>query len=325
MKTALVVAAASMLALTAQAVGAAGYTFFTIDPPSPFLTASASGINEAGVIAGEWTDLGNITHGFIEQGGVFVSFDAPGTDNGRVLGVAGTQALGINNAGIIVGDYTAGGTTHGFIRDTSGQFTTLDLPGQVDTALVGINDNGVVAIQVDYGSAAQYGSFLRAPNGTLTSIAFPGTLATGITALNNAGSTAGGYLDAASVVHGWIRNASGVYTTLYDPAYDLVGPWGLNDAGFAVGELDFAGGSHGFVRDPQGNLAAFDVPSAAFTIATDIDGLGHIVGEYCGAHGDCHGFLATPSVPEPGRLALVLAGLGVVGLRARRGGRDRST
>ncbi len=57
MKTALVAAAVSVLALAAQSVGAAAYTFITIEPPSPLFTASAAGINNAGVIAGAWRAL----------------------------------------------------------------------------------------------------------------------------------------------------------------------------------------------------------------------------------------------------------------------------
>jgi len=35
--------------------------------------------------------------------------------------------------------YTAGGTTHGFLLDKHGSFTTIDVPGASSTAAQGIN------------------------------------------------------------------------------------------------------------------------------------------------------------------------------------------
>jgi len=311
-------AAVAALATFATAAGATTYSFTTLDPNVPFYTVMPSAINDHNLVAGEWTDPAGITHGFTVSNGVFSSFDAPAADNSRSGGVAGTQGLGLNSAGTIVGDYVAQGVSHGYVRDAGGHFTTLDLPGHLETVPVGINDGGTLAIQVDDGGFVNYGSFLRAPDGSLTVIAFPGTLGTGITALNNGGTTVGGYFDAANVVHGWIRTPVGIYHSLDDPRYDLVGPWGLNNAGWAVGELDVASGSHAFVLDPQGTLTAFDVPGATYTTAFDINDQGLIVGQYCDANSNCHGFLATPAVPEPGSLALLLAGIGVVGWRARR-------
>ena len=321
---ALAAGAALALALGAPTARAAGYTFTPIAPPTAFFGLSPSGINDAGLIVGEWQDPQRVSHGFTFTGGVFTSFDAPAADGSTQGGVTGTQGLGLDSAGRIVGDYVAGGVSHGFVRNAAGQFTTLDVAGHVNTAAFGINDSGTVALQVDDGNPSRYSSVLRAADGTLTPISFPGTLATGVTALNNAGVTVGGYLDAADVLHGWIRNPVGVYTSLDDAAYSLVGPWSLNSAGWVVGELDFAGGSHGFVRDPLGQLSAFDAPGAVYTIATGIDTAGDIVGQACDAAGLCQGFLAIPAaVPEPGTLALWLAGAGVVGLRAGR--RPRAT
>src|SRR5947209_3405148 len=52
----------------------------------------------------------------------------------RMLNVPGV-ATGINNAGVIVGS----GGGHGFIRDTAGNDTTVDFPGQANTQLLAIN------------------------------------------------------------------------------------------------------------------------------------------------------------------------------------------
>ena len=61
-----------------------------------------------------------------------------------VPGSTSTTAIGISNAGQIVGDYTdSAGSTHGFL-DINGTFTTLDFPGSTYTAATGINNLGQI-------------------------------------------------------------------------------------------------------------------------------------------------------------------------------------
>jgi hypothetical protein len=38
--------------------------------------------------------------------------------------------------------YSAGGTTHGFLLDKHGSFTSIDFPGATSTAASGINPRG---------------------------------------------------------------------------------------------------------------------------------------------------------------------------------------
>jgi len=56
------------------------------------------------------------------------------------------------------------------------------------------------------------------------------------------------------------------------------------------------------------------VPGAFATVARGINGAGQIVGSYVDATGR-HAFVATPTtvIPEPGTLALVAAGVGLLG------------
>src|SRR5437762_13541527 len=51
-----------------------------------------------------------------------------------------TIALGINNAGYVVGSFDDVNGTHGFVRDTGGNFTTIDFPNASSTEAHGIND-----------------------------------------------------------------------------------------------------------------------------------------------------------------------------------------
>ena len=313
------IAAAALVALPLFAHAAPlGWTINTIDPNLPFSSMLPAAINDAGVISGEWVDTALVTHGFVLSGGQFTSFDAPLADGSAAFGVRGTQGLGMNSGGTIVGDYVAGGKAHGFVRDSAGNFSTLDLAGHTDTALFGINDSGTIAGQYDDGRQAPYGSFLRSATGVVTLVAFPSSTSTGITSLNNSGETVGGWVDAASGVHSFLRNAVGVFTTIDVPGYRLTGAWGINSVGWIVGELDDTSTSHGFVRDPAGLVTAFDVSGATSTSAFAIDTRGDIIGQYCDAGGTCHGFLATPAVPEPAHWMLLSAGFIVLGVQWRR-------
>src|SRR5205085_2168968 len=66
-----------------------------------------------------------------------------------VPGAISTQALGINDAGLIVGNFSDGTTVHGFL-DAAGSFTTIDVPGASSTIANGINDAGqIVGFFVD--------------------------------------------------------------------------------------------------------------------------------------------------------------------------------
>lgn len=86
-----------------------GGTITTIDPFGSTFT-QALGVNDKGDIVGFYTDVGGTQHGYIDNGGVFTSFDAPGA-------VAGTTTInGVNDKGDIVGFYTtASDTVVGFV------------------------------------------------------------------------------------------------------------------------------------------------------------------------------------------------------------------
>jgi len=72
----------------------------------------------------------------------------------------GTIASGINDGGQIVGAYSDGLMAHGFL-DITGSFTTIDVPGAIDTVAKGINDNGQIVGFYD-DSTGEHG-FLATP------------------------------------------------------------------------------------------------------------------------------------------------------------------
>src|SRR5689334_12618058 len=105
------------------------YTYTVFNVPGSTAT-QVRGINNAGSLAGQFTDLAGVTHGYTNVGNTLTVIDAPGA----VL----TQVTGINNAGSVVGVYVdQSGLSHGFL-DTGGAITTLDVPGSTITQAYGL-------------------------------------------------------------------------------------------------------------------------------------------------------------------------------------------
>ena len=142
------------------------------------------GMNDTGQVVGYYTDASGVTHGFVESAGVYTSIDVPGAvatyvmginDSGEIVGSyfdgtethafidnAGTFtsidfpgapvtfASSINSAGVVVGWYETcpGCPQIGFIRDTSGAYTSIaPMPG-IPTYLTGINDSNEILVAI---------------------------------------------------------------------------------------------------------------------------------------------------------------------------------
>jgi len=173
--------------------------FLTLDVPGHLHTA-LTGINDLGVIAGEYSDTGSVTtlHSFLRNsGGIFTLFDVPGATT--------TQVGGLNNASQSVGVYnTQGGTNpfRGFLRSSGGVFTLLDVPGATETVPFGINDGGTIV--GDFTTAGTTHAFLRDSGGTITPFDVPGATFTAATEINNRGQIVGQFCDASDICHGFL-------------------------------------------------------------------------------------------------------------------------
>src|SRR6185437_470223 len=77
-----------------------------INFPGAVSTVTAA-INNSDEIAGFFTDSGGVTHGFIDNGGVFSTVDPAGSTE--------TQLLGLNDHGIADGFAVIGGVQHGLL------------------------------------------------------------------------------------------------------------------------------------------------------------------------------------------------------------------
>src|SRR5437867_627205 len=191
-----------------------------------------------------------------------------------------TIALGINNAGYVVGSFDDVNGTHGFVRDTGGNFTTIDFPNASSTEAHGINDAGEVI--GNFGDGTRFRGFVRDITGSFTVIEFPGISGIGFAfGINNPGQLVGKFLDAAGT-HGFIRQSDGNLLTIDVPGSSTAA-LGINNAGQVVGYFDVGTGFRGFLRNTDGNLTIIEVPGALYTEPFGINNNGEAVGLLIGS------------------------------------------
>jgi len=127
-----------------------GGTFTNVNNPNTATMAPTFnqllGVNDSNIAVGFYTDAMGVTHGYTYN----IASKTFSTDINDPNTVISTTAAAINNAGEIAGFYTdAMGNTDGFIFNGT-NFTTLDVPGAMDTSLLGLNNLGeAVGFDVD--------------------------------------------------------------------------------------------------------------------------------------------------------------------------------
>jgi hypothetical protein len=142
--------------------------FRTVDDPSAVVTAfpfefgpglgtAGFGINDPGVVVGQYSDAAGVGHGFIARGGNFTTYDAPGAAPQPGIGSGGTELLRINDRFDTAGNFDDGNPDpsvgfHGFII-SNGNFTSLNVPGSTFTQVLGLSNSGVASGFINTDSA----------------------------------------------------------------------------------------------------------------------------------------------------------------------------
>jgi hypothetical protein len=238
----------------------------------------AFGVNSAGTVVGTdgrgnaFTLIGGVQNNFIPLGGTTAS------------------AFGINDKGMIVGQFTNATATPGFVQTAPNTFITINAPSGPDTVNAqGINNHGLI-VGFYVGTDGQDHGFManlaNAHNGVLT-----GTAIADPTIPPVAGEP----------------GATFVFSQIL----------GINDQGLAVGYYgDSTTSQHGFLFNTlTGKYTFLDDPNVAFsagvevTQITGINNFGELTGFYSDGKGVFHGFIA--AVPEPG--SIVMLGIGLAG------------
>ena len=220
-------------------------------------------VNNVGGIVGEFgSTVDGRVHGFSTDTsdplGSFVPIDVPGSTL--------TLVHHITDSGVMLGEFSADPTSphhlgpgsKGFIRDATGNFVPLEVPGSSPngwTSPNSMNDAGdIVGVWTD----AQFiHGFWRDAAGTYTNIDFPGFPTPfpqphfdhqEVTAINNRGQMTGRYFDGST--RGWFRSASGEFSRVDVPGAIETQPWDMNDLGQITGWFMDNDGIHGFVATP---------------------------------------------------------------------------
>ena len=226
-----------------------------------------------------------------ERGYVFDAFDVPAE-----LGLF-TSAFGINNRGVIVGNFLAASdnTGHGFYFER-GHFTDIVVPGSSTDeftdrgSLLDVNDLGTaVGIFINAATGLEQG-YLRTRQGTITVLPSPEPDKDfEPEGFNNLGTIVGrsGFFPA---FRGVIQR-DGV-STLYDyPGAVGTALTGINDHEEIVGVwIDANSVSHGFLLR-KGVTTSIQVPGSIGTRPNALNNVGQIVGTYFGSDEVRHGFL----------------------------------
>ncbi len=280
-------AAVPHLPAVATAAPEREYHFQTFDvPPELALETSPRGINNAGVIVGDYFAVDFKNDGFVFKRGVFTTTTVPGSDLNR------GSLYGVNDVGEAVGSFQDGVTevSYGFVRSPQGEVTVLPdpEPGASSPIPVGINNPGTIVGAYLGADDNVHGFILR--HGLFTTYDYPGQPTTTLNGINDSGQIVGIYEDADGVSHGFVLR-KGIATPVEVPGAVDTLPFGINNRGQIVGAYSGADNVyHGFLFE-KGVYRTLDFPDAPNTILRGINDRGVIVGDH---NFSSFGLVATP-------------------------------
>lgn len=212
-------------------------------------------------------------------------------------GATATRAFGINAQGDIVGSYTVGTVTHGYVL-SHGVFTTIAYPGATMTEAWGINPRGDIIGRYTRGVPGEIRGFLLR-HGSFTDISIGNHLITLPTKIGHSGEIVGCFHDVNTFndMYGYVQRGSDVSvftlpSTVF-PAGSAAMHNGIVPGGRTiVGLMNHSPGrARGYVvtDNDVNNVTYLDAPGSTSTQAWDLNPLGTIVGQYTAA-GRIHGF-----------------------------------
>ena len=292
------VLAQSSAANRALPPGHSNYQFTTITLPDN--AQLLAGPTDHDALTGYYLDDTGLAHGYVWSKGVLMTLDAPGSSN--------TVPAGVNDAGVVIGNYDDTVTVHGFLYRIADQSWTLlpDVPGKPLIIPSGISNNGMAAgsaYQGEYNNPqGEVGWIWDGKSYSLFTV--PGASIFSPAAINNTGQVVGYYPeDPANPFgpwHGFLKDGKTI-TTINVPVPGTRGtfPVGINNKGDIAGTYygDYAGSFevHGFILH-NGAFVTVDCPAASATELWGINDQGQLSG-FAALTAGLLPFLATPG-PE---------------------------
>jgi probable HAF family extracellular repeat protein len=208
-----------------------------------------------------------------------------------VPGAGFTAAEGINNAGEIVGEFSAARQVHGFLLDKNGTHQ-IDFPGANRTEAANLNNRGdIVGGYRDAATGLTHGFLLK--NGVFSGIDVPGAFLTAAVGINDRGQIVGDFETFDGGIHGFLLD-DGQFTFFDEPAQGFPAStrgFSINNRGRIIGIFnDTAGIEHGFLL-AKGIFTQIDVPGALVTEGGGLNDEGTIVGDFTGTDQVFHGYI----------------------------------
>ncbi|MFZ0422007.1 MAG: hypothetical protein WAL80_03930 [Xanthobacteraceae bacterium] len=272
---------------TGAMVSFAPLSFQTVDDQN----ASGTGlfaISNSGEIVGA-DAVGGGVDGSILINGQFTEFQA--------FSDTITDAVGVNDAGVIVGGYDPSG--HAF-EDNGGTITNIDptvlgASSNGGSGAVGINDSGVIV-------GVYSNHSFELDNGVYSTIDLPNNPnVVQVQAIDDNGDVAGAFSPDGTTYYGFVLTAGGQFETLSIPVSFIRG---INDSGDAVGFIGEPNDREGFL-DVGGTIYTVNAPGSTFTQLNGINDQGEIVGFYYDQNSIQHGFTTTvQAITDPGTMEL---------------------
>lgn len=210
-----------------------------------------------------------------------------------------TDSYGINDAGVIAGDYVdSAGVQHGMILNGT-KLTTIDnkscttTPGSTSISFYGVNSAGTAAGWCLNTKGVEVG-FTWA-KGKFHNISIKGATLVNANGINDSGAVSGTYVDSAGAQHGFLLSG-GKLTALNAPGgVTATYGWGINNKGaVTVYGVGSSGGYVSYVTTNKGKTYkqyAAPKQGADGTVIHAIANNGDIDGTYYDSAGDVHGWL----------------------------------
>jgi hypothetical protein len=219
-----------------------------------------------------------------------------------VSGALNTEAWGINNEGMIVGQYDAGNVTHGFVASTDGMYATVDVLGAVFNQATGINERNDIVGAYRLPNDSVLHAYLMRADGSLTNIDVPGATYSFPRGINRHDDVTFEAVVAGHTTAYLLSN--GAYTNIEPPA-SFAGDFvtfsyasGIDRRGVIVGRYDTAAtGPRGYLLEPESDEAytTLHFPNAISSAAIGINNKGIIVGGYT-RDGVRHGYVLIDNI-----------------------------